>query len=91
MNIGFGIIYDSRSSRPATTNELIDYWAVVMISIFSYFLAFVLVMKMRDILSDSTGPFIPVLVFGFVFFVVLFTIYVYGIGLGNEKIHLFAT
>ena len=86
MNIGFSIIYDSRSLRPATTSESIDYWAVVMISIFSYFLAFLLVMKMRDTLADSTGPLIPVFIFGFVFFVLLFTIYVYGIGLGNEKI-----
>ena len=90
MNIGFSIIYDSRSSRPATTNELIDYWAVVMISIFSYFLAFLLVMKMRDIIADSRGPFLPVFGFGFIFFVVVFTIYTFVIGLGNEKIHWFA-
>ena len=90
MNIGFSIIYDSRSSRPATTNEIIDYWAVIMISIFSYFLAFLLAMKMRDTLADSSGPLLPVLVLGFMFFVVLFSIYVYGIGLGNEKLNWFA-
>ncbi len=89
LNIGLRIIFDSRSARAATINEIIDFIVIILLSAFSYFLAAFLVLKMKDTFADSCGPFLPVMVFGFLFFVTIFTSYSFVIGLGNEKVSWF--
>ena len=77
-------IYNSSSYHAATTSEIIDYVAVILLSGLSQVLAAFFVWKGRDLLAESIGPFIPIILIGGVIFWVSFFLYIIFVGLDGS-------